>query len=372
MSWTGLPEFADDTNTDYIRPSPSIESNLNDLQNSNSSVSEHGESSSTILSKPIIKFVKAADSPGVIKTNKTARKPPVKYAEMCRNTSKSPNVRGNQRNWNNLKSQQLGKEFLMKNKAWFKCGHFDHLAYDCGVWVKKGKNWSKNNFAHKNVTPRADLFKTASVSVARRVNTAAPRPNVNCTRPKTTQDLVIIKLIQRVKRLKGELKARTPPTKIQKADVRGRSREIAKDGKVIGKGIRKKGLYVMKLGNKTKDKFCLATIDENSTLWHRRIGHANMCLIQLLASKKLVRNLPTLKFDQHLCDACKIRKQAHASHKAKNIVSTTRGLELLHMDLFGPSAVWSYRGNHYTLAIVDDYSRYTWIRFLKDKTEAFD
>ncbi|GJU06491.1 retrovirus-related pol polyprotein from transposon TNT 1-94 [Tanacetum coccineum] len=79
-----------------------------------------------------------------------------------------------------------------------------------------------------------------------------------------------------------------------------------------------------------------------------------------------------LKFDQHFCDACKIRKQAHASHKAKNIVSTTRCLELLHMDLFGPSAVRSYGGNRYTLVIVDDYSRYTWTRFLKDKTEAFD
>ncbi|GKF30636.1 hypothetical protein Tco_0100434, partial [Tanacetum coccineum] len=37
--------------------------------------------------------------------------------------------------------------------------------------------------------------------------------------------------------------------------------------------------------------------------------------------------------------------QAHASHKAKNIVSTTRCLELLHMDLFRPSAVRSYGGN---------------------------
>nr|GEV20470.1 retrovirus-related Pol polyprotein from transposon TNT 1-94 [Tanacetum cinerariifolium] len=147
--------------------------------------------------------------------------------------------------------------------------------------------------------------------------------------------------------------------------------EITKDGKVIGRGIRKKGLYVMKLENKPKDQICRATIDENSTLWHRRLGHANIRLIQSLASKELVRNLPKLKFDQHFCDTCKIGKQAHASHKAKNIVSTTRCLELLHMDLFGPSVVRSYRGNRYTLVIVDDYSRYTWTRFLKDKTEVF-
>ncbi|GJS36208.1 retrovirus-related pol polyprotein from transposon TNT 1-94 [Tanacetum coccineum] len=104
--------------------------------------------------------------------------------------------------------------------------------------------------------------------------------------------------------------------------------KITKDGKVIGRGIRKKGLYVMKLGNKPKDKICLATIDENSTLWHRRLGHANMRLIRSLASKELVRNLPKLKYLKHL-----------------------------HMDLFDPSAVRSYGGNLYTLVIVDDYSR---------------
>nr|GEW16137.1 retrovirus-related Pol polyprotein from transposon TNT 1-94 [Tanacetum cinerariifolium] len=148
--------------------------------------------------------------------------------------------------------------------------------------------------------------------------------------------------------------------------------EITKNGKVIGKGIRKRGLYVIKLRNKPKDKNFLATIDEDSTLWHKRLGHANMRLIQSLSSKEFVRNLPKPKFDQHLCDACKIRKQAHTSHKAKNIVSKIRCLELLHMDLFCPSAVRSYEGNRYTLVIVDDYARYTWTRFLNVKTEAFD
>nr|GEV28926.1 RNA-directed DNA polymerase, eukaryota, reverse transcriptase zinc-binding domain protein [Tanacetum cinerariifolium] len=144
---------------------------------------------------------------------------------------------------------------------------------------------------------------------------------------------------------------------IEECPKRSSINEITKDGKVIGRGIKKKRLYVMKLGNKPKDQNFLATIDENSMLWHRRLGHANMHLIQSLASKELFRNLPKFKFDQYFCDACKIRKQAHTSHKAKNIVSTTRYLELLHMDLFGPSAVRSYRENSYTLVIVDDYSR---------------
>ena len=47
--------------------------------------------------------------------------------------------------------------------------------------------------------------------------------------------------------------------------------EIVKDDKVIGRGIRKCGVYVMKIGDKPEDRICLTTIDENSTLWHRRL-----------------------------------------------------------------------------------------------------
>nr|GEY64750.1 copia protein [Tanacetum cinerariifolium] len=100
------------------------------------------------------------------------------------------------------------------------------------------------------------------------------------------------------------------------------------------------------------------TMKRSKTKHDSRLGHTNIRLIQSLASKELVRNLPRLNFDQHFCDACKIGKQAHASHKAKSMVSTTRCLELLYIDLFGPSTVQSYGGNRYTLFIVDDYSSY--------------
>nr|GEU97677.1 ubiquitin hydrolase [Tanacetum cinerariifolium] len=72
-------------------PPSCSKSNSSDLQNNNSSVSKHRESSESIMSKPMIKFVKAADCADV-KTNKVeaARKPSVKYAEMYRNTHKSP------------------------------------------------------------------------------------------------------------------------------------------------------------------------------------------------------------------------------------------------------------------------------------------
>nr|GFC54119.1 hypothetical protein [Tanacetum cinerariifolium] len=63
LSWTGLPEFVDDTVTDYSRPSPTVESTSPEDQNKNSTTAENGESTDSILSKPAVKFVKAGDRP---------------------------------------------------------------------------------------------------------------------------------------------------------------------------------------------------------------------------------------------------------------------------------------------------------------------
>nr|GEV03280.1 putative reverse transcriptase domain-containing protein [Tanacetum cinerariifolium] len=91
LSWTGLLKFADDTVTDYSRPSPAIESTSGDVQNKNPSFTKTEASHNTISSKPFIKFVKATDRPTEDKTDKkeTAKKPTVKYAELYRRTSKS-------------------------------------------------------------------------------------------------------------------------------------------------------------------------------------------------------------------------------------------------------------------------------------------
>jgi len=64
-------------------------------------------------------------------------------------------------------------------------------------------------------------------------------------------------------------------------------------------------------------------------------------------------------------------KQTKSSFKPIDVVSTTRPLELLHMDLFGPSRTMSLGGNYYGLVIVDDYSRFTWTFFIATKDETY-
>nr|GEV33136.1 ubiquitin hydrolase [Tanacetum cinerariifolium] len=182
LSWTGLPEFADDTVTDYSRPSPTVESTSEDDQNRISFVSENREPTYSILSKPAVKFVKVVDKPAERPmTNKaeTVKKPTVKYAEMYRIPSKKPTVRGNQQNWNNLKSQQLGPDFVMKKKACYNCGDFSHLANDCRKRVQRETTRSQNH-AYKSPPLRSSGHRPHGPPMR------PMRSNMNGVRPKRT------------------------------------------------------------------------------------------------------------------------------------------------------------------------------------------
>jgi len=91
-----------------------------------------------------------------------------------------------------------------------------------------------------------------------------------------------------------------------------------------------------------------------------------------LVSNELVYGLPKLKFEkEHVCEACQRGKQTRKSFPLKNCVSTSKPLELLHMDLFSPSRTMNLGGNLYGLVVGDDYSRYTWTLFLHTKKDAY-
>nr|GEV87005.1 integrase, catalytic region, zinc finger, CCHC-type, peptidase aspartic, catalytic [Tanacetum cinerariifolium] len=108
-----------------------------------------------------------------------------------------------------------------------------------------------------------------------------------------------------------------------------------------------------------------------SWLWQRRMSHLNFSTLKQLAKQGLVRGLPKLKFEKdHLCSACALGKSKKSSHKPKADDTNQEKLYLLHMDLCGPMRVESINGKKYILLIVDDYSRFTWFKFLRSKDEA--
>ncbi|KAJ9552664.1 hypothetical protein OSB04_016709 [Centaurea solstitialis] len=108
-----------------------------------------------------------------------------------------------------------------------------------------------------------------------------------------------------------------------------------------------------------------------SWLWHRRFSHQNFSDISKLANGGLVKGLPKLTFDRDsLCPACQMGKMKRSSHKSKTESSCQSPLEMLHMDLCGPMRIQSISGKKYILVMVDEYSRYTWLEFLRMKSEA--
>ncbi len=128
------------------------------------------------------------------------------------------------------------------------------------------------------------------------------------------------------------------------------------DDKVILHGKRVDNVYMVDIeSSSSKFAKCLMTKEEDTWLWHRRMAHINMNHLNKLVSHELVLGVPKLKFEKNaICDACQKGKQTRASFESKNMVSTSRPLELLHMDLFGPSRVKSYGENYYAYVIVDD------------------
>nr|GEX86114.1 retrovirus-related Pol polyprotein from transposon TNT 1-94 [Tanacetum cinerariifolium] len=108
-----------------------------------------------------------------------------------------------------------------------------------------------------------------------------------------------------------------------------------------------------------------------SWLWHQRLSHLNFDTINDLARNDLVSGLPKFKYHkEHLCPSCEQGKRKRASHPPKPVPNSRQMLHLLHMDLCGPMRIASINEKRYVLVIVDDYSRYTWVHFLRSKDEA--
>jgi transposase InsO family protein len=143
------------------------------------------------------------------------------------------------------------------------------------------------------------------------------------------------------------------------------------DHSLVFKGIRKGKLYLVDFSsNSTCLQTCLIAKSSMGWLWHRRLGHVGMRNLDKLIKGEHILGVNNVTFDKdRLCSACQAEKQVGSSHPVKNVMTTTRPLELLHMDLFGPVTYLSIGGNSYGFVIVDDFSRFTWVYFFNDKSK---
>ncbi|GKB16934.1 putative ribonuclease H-like domain-containing protein [Tanacetum coccineum] len=349
LSWTGLPEFVDNTVTDYTRVKPGVDSSNDvskDQNGDNPPKPVQGGTSSNVTQMPLIKFVNNTSCPSVTKNNniENSRKPTIKF--------------------------------------------FDHLASKCGVWEARQEPWPKHKNA--NMTPKAVLLKSSTnlVEINRsKMNVPKfPTGGANVPTGRTKFSTVGIKF-PTVKPTvaanwgnKGN--AGKPQDNIDDKGFwnSGCSRHMTgnisylsdfepynggyvsfgdgggkitdfkldDDRHVLLRTPRHHNMYAVDLKNIVphENLTCLiakASIDE-SMLWHRRLGHVNFKTMN---------------------------KLHRASCKSKLVTSVSKPLHTLHMDLFGPTSISSLNHKWYCLVVTDDFSRFTWTFFLKTKDETF-
>jgi transposase InsO family protein len=148
--------------------------------------------------------------------------------------------------------------------------------------------------------------------------------------------------------------------------------EIRKEGsgKLVATAARtSSNIYVLsEIGN---EKCCLGKEDE-SWLWHRRMGHMHFDNLVKVNKREAVREMPQItKPTNTLCKHCQQGKQTKTRFKSKEY-STTKPLEIVHTDLVGPTTTKVLKGERYFMLLVDDYTRMTAVCFLKNKSEAFE
>ncbi|GJR43606.1 ribonuclease H-like domain-containing protein [Tanacetum coccineum] len=146
--------------------------------------------------------------------------------------------------------------------------------------------------------------------------------------------------------------------------------KLTDESHVLLKVPRKDNMYSVDLKNVVPQGgltclFAKATPDE-SNLWHRRLGHVNFKTMNKLVRGNLVRGLPSKLFEiNQTCVACQKGKQHKASCKTKIVSSISQPLQMLHMDLFGPTFVKSLMKKMYCLVVTYDQGRKPALSFMR-------
>lgn len=117
-------------------------------------------------------------------------------------------------------------------------------------------------------------------------------------------------------------------------------------------------------------KSFIAHADSLSRLWHERLGHLNYRYMQQMNSQKLVLGLPKVSCTDGVCLGCVLGKQHQDPFPKGKALRAIVPLELVHSDLMiFPTR--SFSGAKYALTFIDDFSRRSWVYFLKYKSEVF-
>lgn len=119
-----------------------------------------------------------------------------------------------------------------------------------------------------------------------------------------------------------------------------------------------------------KQTCLMSRVDEESRLWHSRLGHVNYQALTLMSRNQMVNGMPKIIKPNAVCDGCLMSKQTRKQFPAKTKYCAKKVLELIHGDLCGPISPDTASGCRYFFLLVDDFSRFMWVYFLRSKDEA--
>ncbi|CAK9821285.1 Retrovirus-related Pol polyprotein from transposon TNT 1-94 [Anthophora retusa] len=162
---------------------------------------------------------------------------------------------------------------------------------------------------------------------------------------------------------------------------------------ILGIGKEQNGIYTLETCIKNRNKSYLASQEStnenegtsgsldtrniggtkvNVMLWHRRLGHICEEYLTKMRRKEMVRGLDYPVQSLGTCEVCIMGKGSQLPHQRLNAKLTKGPLDLIHIDLCGPMPIRSLSGSRYMFVLIDDYSRYICVYFLRTKDETFN
>ncbi|KAE8699425.1 hypothetical protein F3Y22_tig00110578pilonHSYRG00054 [Hibiscus syriacus] len=133
-------------------------------------------------------------------------------------------------------------------------------------------------------------------------------------------------------------------------------------------GRRLESIYVMSAESAYVD---MTRKNETSDLWHMRLGHVSYSKLSVIVKKSMLKGLPQLDVrTDTVCAGCQYGK-AHQLPYDESKFKAKEPLELVHSDVFGPVKQQSISGMRYMVTFIDDFSRYVWVFFMKEKSDTF-
>ena len=131
-------------------------------------------------------------------------------------------------------------------------------------------------------------------------------------------------------------------------------------------------LYTFSEFIESESSLLLTHADDSSRLWHERFGHLNYRYMQQLSKNEMVEGLPNISFSKGVCEGCVLGKHPREKFDTGKTHRASSPLDLIHSDLMGPFPHPSINKARYVLTFIDDFSRYTWVYLLRNKSEVFE